>query len=125
MGNRPATRPPVLLDTLDDNPDVVEEVCEEMSDDEEAENVEERSIDNSGSAEGLDVELGSISATQTDHGHTEPSSRMSEACGKSSSIKGKKQKRSKGEVIEQVVTKVMKTVTEEMKESNKLSIRWQ
>ena len=35
-------------------------------------------------------------------------------------IKGKKRKRTKGEVMEAVVSKLMKTVTEEMKESDKM-----
>ena len=49
-------------------------------------------------------------------------SSKSEACRKSSCIQGKKRKRSKGEVIEQVVTEAMKAVTEGMKDSDKLSM---
>ena len=37
-----------------------------------------------------------------------------------SGIKGRKRKRSKGEVVEQVVKKVMKTVTEGMKECDRM-----
>ena len=50
------------------------------------------------------------------------SSRNSTPASSSTAIKGKKRKRSKGEVIEDALSKVEKTITEGLKESDKMFV---
>lgn len=111
MGNRPATSPPVVIDTLDQATLTAAEETAEDSD---------PAIDGENPGE---TESGSVPIETSDVESTGRSS-----CSRSSTpvnlkdkrIKEKKRKRSKGEVVEDVMSKVMKTVTEGLKESDKM-----
>lgn len=110
LGNPPATRPPVVLDTTDDQTLAGEETGE-MSDLEEDGAENESRLGNveddntSALVEATDIETGSRSRSSTVNIQ-----------------KGKKRKRSKGEVIEDVMSKVMKSVTESLKESDRMFV---
>lgn len=93
LGNKPATCPSVVLDTSDDTPAATEE---DMSDKENTV-IEDSSNELSSNEDGC--EPGNTSAVQSGGGDSGSSG------SSSSAIKGK---RTKGEVVEQVVTKVMK-----------------
>ena len=95
LGNKPSVSPPVVVDSLDSSSST-----EKLPSEDEAGRDEEKGDDLSDSNE-KDVKA-----------HSEEKV--------SSSIRGKKKRRNKGEIIEEVVTKAMKTVTDGLKESEKM-----
>jgi len=120
--------PPVLLETLDSQPILSDHNSDETDLEEEESNVQDHSsvVDDVS-----DNQCGNGSTSSTDSVSGTPPSH----CGSSSSvkedfdeipttnkvgIKGKKRKQSKGEVLEDVMTKVMKTMTDELRSSDKM-----
>ena len=120
LGNRPATRPPVVLETLESNCVSVEEVCKDMSEDEMGSEgtLESSQVDTPTSRDDSLSQPGSSR-------EKEPASGSYETPERKTGSKGKKRKRSKGEVLEDVMRKVMKTVTEGMKESDKMLLEFE
>lgn len=105
LGTRLATRPPVVLDTQDATSLVAEE-NDEISD-------EEEDVVKSGSSavtneDSMLMENSEVEVTGTKSGS---SSRSTTPARSSTAIKRKKRKRSKGEVMKEVLSNVMKTVT--------------
>lgn len=130
LGNRPATCPPVVVDTSKDVLSTVGEGNDEMSDEGKDVDESENSIgimEDSG-AENTSVNMedpepgSSTSAGHPDNGASSSSRNSSRSATpvRSTGVKGKKRKRSKAEVIEDVMLKVVKTVTHGMKESDKM-----
>ena len=128
LGNRPATRPPVVLDTSEDIHPTMGEGSDVMSDEEKdvAESEQSSVIVGDSVVENIgDTDLGSepgssISATNHDPGAGSSSSTRSATPVRSTGIKGKKRKRTKGEVMEDVASKLVKTITEGLKESDRM-----
>ena len=107
MGNRPSVKPPVVLDTLDSSASTSS--TEKITSDEE----ESREItDNEKNDLGDEVAVKSKYASNA----------VEKPEKKCVTIKGKKRKRAKAEIMEEVVTKVMKTVTEGIKQSEKMLV---
>ena len=106
LGNRPATCPPIVIDTLDQAQTVGDENSDQDDDlplgDETAGDTESGNA--SAQVENSDIESASRSKSNT------PVKIKPE----------KKQKRSKGEVVEDAMSKVMMTVTEGLKESDRM-----
>lgn len=114
LGTRPATRPPVVLDTQDATSLVAEE-NDEISDEEE--DVVESGSSAVTNEDSMSMENSKVEVTGTKSGS---SSRSTTPARSSTAIKGKKRKRSKGEVMEEVLSNVMKTITEGLKESDRM-----
>lgn len=112
LGTRPATRSPVVLDTQDATSLVAEE-NDEISDEEE--DVVESGSSAVTNEDSMLMENSEVEVTGTRSGS---SSRLTTPARSSTAIKGKKRKRSKGEVMKEVLSNVMKTVTEGLKESD-------
>ena len=116
LGNRPATCPPVVLDTTLDDPETEDQSASALDDAVNLSDGEEVSDDeNSLPVSGLDTSNSSPAASASG----------SIASDDSESIKKKREKRkrkSKEEQLENVLTKVMKTVTDGMRETEKMLI---
>ena len=111
LGTRPATRPPVVLDTLEPASLGAKE-NEERSDEDEVDESERSTV--------IIEENSDVGLNETHESVSRSRSTTPESC---TTIKGKKRKRTKGEVMEAVVTKVMNTVTESLKESDKMFVK--
>ena len=101
LGNRPATCPPVVIDTSDEANMMLRE--ERAGDDSDQDNDE---IHYEGSSENIEGDgVGAVveSSDLESSSHSRSSTPIN--------IKGKKRRRSKGEVIEDVMSNVMKSVT--------------
>ena len=129
LATRPATRPPVLVETLDSQPIP----SDQDSDETDAQRVEENNVQESqdhSSAAGdvSDNQSGNstirVSGTPPSHRNSISSSPKEDSDESSTAnkveIKGKKRKQSKGEVLEDAVTKVMKTMTDGLRNSDKM-----
>ena len=109
MGNRPSVKLPVVLDTLESSTSTSstkkitsdEEESREITDNEKEEN-----------------DLGDEVAVKSKYA----SNAVEKPEKKCVTIKGKERKRAKAEIMEEVVTKAMKTVTEGIKESEKMLV---
>lgn len=103
LGNKPSVKPPVLIDTLDSSAST-----EKLSSEEETGEVEEQDevLSDDSAAKGRDVKVLTVATKASDKD--------------SNGIKGKKRRRNKEEIIEEVITKAMKTVTDGLKESEKM-----
>ena len=105
LGNRPATCPPVVIDTSDEASLMQRE--ERAGDDSDRDNdetvYEGSSENNEGDGVGAVVESSDLESSS----HSRSSTPIN--------MKGKKRRRSKGEVIEDMMAKVMKSVTEGLK----------
>jgi len=107
MGNRPSVTPPVILDTLQDTAGPSTSYVENTSDEDVKGNEEdEKEItdDNGGEEEGKDEFGKKTGSTVGVKG------------------KGKKRKHTKAEVMEDMMTKAMKTMTDGLKESEKMFV---
>ena len=129
LGSRSATRPRVLLETLESQPKEPSSDETNIGDLEDDYNNSHSSTsaadggisDNLDGSEPSGSVTASVSGTPSRHsGHSD--SQESEDVDKrgGSGIKGKKRKRSKGEVLENVMIKVVKTMTDGMKSSDKM-----
>ena len=104
LGNRPSVVPPVLVDSLDSSASTDKVTSDDdpngdMSDNEQ-EGSSKASSDKDEATKSVLPKSGSILA----------------------GIKGKKRKRGKGEVMEEVMTKAMKTVSDSLKETEKMFV---
>lgn len=126
LGTRPATRPQVLLETLDSQPQ--NDPSSDETDIGEQEDGYNNTADDS-TLDNLDSSEASGSGTPTVIRSRTPSQNSSRSGSLESddsdkrggsSIKGKKRKRSKGEVLEEVMSEVMKTMTDGLKSSDKM-----
>lgn len=116
LGNRPATRPPVVIDTTEDQPDpdpLDESLAlsnrEEISDDEET-SPTVSCPDGNGRMSTSPAVLG-----PDGNGSTSDSNEVKPK-------RSRKRKRGKAEQLEDVLSKVMKTMTDGMRETDKLFI---
>ena len=126
LGARPATRPPVLLDTLNSQPIP----SDQDSDETDVEGFQESNVHDHNSVADDTSDNQSGSGSNTISMSSTPRSRHSSSSAKEDSddisptdkvgIKGKKGKRSKGEVLEDAMTKVMKTMTDGLRNSDKM-----
>lgn len=104
MGTRPATRPPIVLETLNNNQ------TNDSSDETDT---------------GEDLEDSMNQSSLPDDG-TSPTASISEQSssddhhGQKRAVKSKKRKRCKAEVMEDMMVKVMKSVTDSIKSSDKM-----
>ena len=131
LGNRPATHPPVLVETLAEDPpdsqlvnskqDSDETDTEKINSLEESNYTGDVSDNQSGGSSTASVggtpplQKGSSSSTSSLKEDSEELSSKDKA-----GIKGKKRKRSKGEILEDVMTKVVKTMSDGLKNSDKM-----
>ena len=92
LGTRPATPPPVVLETLDDTT-LLAEGYSEVSDEEKDVASNEKSVGNADDSSIMDI-------SEFEEPESGRSSRSSTPANSATAIKGKKRKRSKGEVIE-------------------------
>ena len=104
LGNRPSITPPVVLDTLDSSTSSTERITSE----EEARETEK--------------EAGEFSDDEEEADRAPDKALKCIGNAKENGIKGKKRKRAKAEVMEEVMTKTMKTVTDGFKETEKMML---
>ena len=112
LGTWPATHPSVVLDTLDP-PSLLPEGSAEITDEQEPDESEGGAVP---SEEITVLDNSNVEVNEPRHG----SENKPKTSVISTGIKGKKRKRSKGEVMEGVALKVMKSVTDGLRESDKL-----
>ena len=112
MGNRPSVAPPVVLDTLQDQACASTSSTEKKTSDDEGKEDEEESKDLTGDEE----EDESLKETKSSNSVAEKSTSIVKG-------KGKKRKRAKAEVMEDIMTKAMKTMTDGLKESEKMFVK--
>ena len=130
LGTRPATRPPVLLETLNSQPLLsdhdsdetnVEEVQEGSVQDHSGVTDDHSASDNQNYSGNSTVSVSGISPSR--HGSSSSSAKddsdENTTTGKAG-VKGEKKKRSKGEVLEDAMTKVMKTMNDGLRNSDKM-----
>ena len=124
LGNRPATCPPVIIDTLneetlgiqvEDSDNLLENV-DDLSCQPSPGNPEEKSdLESIRSRSSTPVNCGK---RQNDSCDVEPSNHSRS----STPVNTKQRKRSRGEMVEDIVTKMIKSVTEGLKKSDKMFI---
>ena len=102
----------MVLETLDDTT-LLAEGHSEVSDEEEDVASNEKSGGYAPDSSIMDI-------SEVEEPESGRSSRSSTPASSATAIKGKKRKRSKGEVIEDAISKVTKTITEGLKESDKM-----
>ena len=124
LGTRPATCPQVLLETLDSqlqNDPLSDETDIGEQEDGYNNTADDSTLDNLDGSEASGSCTPTVIRSRTPQ-NSRSGSRESDDSDKrgDSSIKGKKRKRSKGEVLEDVMSKVMKTMTDGLKSSNKM-----
>ena len=112
LGTRPATRPPVVLETLDEST-LLADGHSEVTDEEEDVALNDKTVVNVNDSSIMDI----FEVEEPESGR---SSRSSTPASSATAIKGKKRKRSKAEVIEDSLFKVATTITEGLKESDKM-----
>ena len=125
LATRPATRPPILLETLD-----LQSVLSDHGDVDSDETDVEGYQQSNSQADISDNQSGSSSSTGSVS--SAPPPRSSSSVKEDSDeifvtdkvgIKGKKQKRSKGEILEDFMTKVVKTMSDGLKSSNRMFMK--
>ena len=105
LGTRPATRPPVVLETLD------HDQTKDSSDETDiGEDLKDNISNQSGLADDSISDTASLVSEQN----------SSDDRNQTKTVKPKKCKRSKGEIMEDVMVKVMKIVTDSIKSSDKM-----
>lgn len=107
LGNRPATRPPVVIDTTEDTTDPARDSF----------NLSDGEQENSYGEESSERNAGSSSAALED---LDNNSSAPEPATDSKLKRSNKRKRGKVEAFEEVVSKVMKTVTDGLRETDKM-----
>ena len=108
LGNRPATRPPVVLDTTEDVDPLDDTLPVSDGEKDDSDTEESSEIRTSSSPQSLVPESNSSNTElPTDSTHESKQCR-------------RKRKRSKVESFEEVMSKVMKTVTDGLKETDKM-----
>ena len=125
MGTRPATRPQVLLETQDSqlqNDPFSDETDIGEQEDGYNNTADDSTLDNLDSSEASGSGITTVIRSRTPSQNSRLGSQESDDSDKrgDSSIKGKKCKRSKGEVLEDVMSKVMKTMTNGLKSTDKM-----
>ena len=125
LGTRPATRPQVLLETLDSqlqNDPLSDET--DIGDQEDGYNntADDSTLDNLDGSEASGNGTPTVIRSRTPSQNSRSGSQESDDSDKrgDSSIKGRKRKGSKGEVLEDVMSKVMKTMTDGLKSRDKM-----
>ena len=125
LATRPATRPPVVLDTLDsttlnntdtESPAVVSDEEHELTGGHDDGNEEDQSNTSNEANDGTTIDATQSSAENVPS--TDVQSTEKSTTSKCSS--GRKRKRNKGEVMEDMMTKVMKSVTDSMQNSDRM-----
>ena len=117
LGNRPATHPPVVVDTSED-PTAAEEI-DGMSDEEEVAE-SEKSLGSVGESS-VTNSSANVDDTDIEPSNSTSSSRSATPVSNTSS-KGRNRKRSKAEMLEGIMSNAMKAVTEGLKESDRMFI---
>ena len=108
MGNRPSVTPPVVLDTLDSSTSSTEKITSEEETCGEIE-TEEKEISDEEEADNAPDKVVNLKCS---------------SAKENGSVKGKKRrKRAKADVMEEVMTKTMKTVTDGFKDTEKMMVQ--
>ena len=112
LGNRPATRPPVVIDTTDENPMPADAMTEDppVSD-------EEENGDHSGETTPTHRSSSAVSDSEAD---TSRSSTPVSSIGKK-----RKRSQSKADMFEGLMTKLVKTMSDGLKESDRLFLEFE
>ena len=120
LAARPATHPPVLLETLkpiESDGDLTDIEGQGDSVHEQSNGMEDDNQSESGTAS-----LSGTPPSQHSGGSVKDADTEDIAKNDWAGIKGKKRKRSKGEVLEDVMTKAMKVMTDGLRDSDKMFI---